>query len=150
MYSPPLGRFLSTDPLQANPTILYDNNWFGDALTRMRNLYGYASNNPLNLVDPSGEYPQVADGVCKPEKPKQYCVYDFKSRTGTSEECLGYDVGDTICCTCPNSGKCDKEWVIKIDSNGVKCTITFVPADPNRKCGECPKDSKNCSDGKPI
>jgi len=54
MYSPQLGRFLSEDPLEANPTLLYDNNWFGDALTRMWNLYGYCDNNPVNWADPSG------------------------------------------------------------------------------------------------
>ncbi len=54
MYSPQLGRFLNPDPLVANPTILYDNNWFGDRLTMMRNLYGYADNNPINRTDPSG------------------------------------------------------------------------------------------------
>jgi RHS repeat-associated protein len=67
VYSPPLGRFLSTDPLEANPTILYDNNWFGDALTRMRNLYGYTGNNPINFVDPSGLEAESCDimlGAC--------------------------------------------------------------------------------------
>jgi RHS repeat-associated protein len=56
MYSPPLGRFLSRDPLPQNgePEILYDNDWFGDRLTMMRNLYGYVDNNPVKNLDPSG------------------------------------------------------------------------------------------------
>ena len=56
MLSPALGRFLSRDPLPLNgdPDVLYDNNWFGDWLTMMRNLYGYTSNNPVNYLDPSG------------------------------------------------------------------------------------------------
>lgn len=55
MYSPQLGRFLSRDPLvEGQPDIFYDNNWFGDRLTAMRNLYGYANNNPVNHTDPSG------------------------------------------------------------------------------------------------
>jgi RHS repeat-associated protein len=55
VYSPQLGRFLSQDPyLAGQPDILYDNNWFGDRLTRMRNLYGYCDNNPSNATDPSG------------------------------------------------------------------------------------------------
>lgn len=69
MYSPQLGRFLSRDPLVAGqPDIFYDNNEFGDALTRMRNLYGYCDNNPINRVDPSGldAYPAgpTALGAC--------------------------------------------------------------------------------------
>jgi RHS repeat-associated protein len=61
MYSPQLGRFLSRDPLVAGqPDIFYDNNWFGDRLTAMRNLYGYADNNPVNYVDPSGLKCEVA------------------------------------------------------------------------------------------
>ncbi len=54
MYSPQLGRFLSTDPLVADPTILYDNNWFGERMTLMRNLYGYCRNSPTVRIDPSG------------------------------------------------------------------------------------------------
>ncbi len=55
MYSPQLGRFLSQDPLVAGqPDVLFDNNEFGDRLTMMRNLYGYADNNPVNYTDPSG------------------------------------------------------------------------------------------------
>ena len=56
MYSPPLGRFLSRDPLPLNgqPDILTDGDWFGDRLTMMRNLYAYVDNKPLGFVDPSG------------------------------------------------------------------------------------------------
>ncbi len=54
MYSPKLGRFLTEDPLTRDPTILHDNNWFGDALTLMKNKYGYCGNNPINATDPSG------------------------------------------------------------------------------------------------
>lgn len=56
MYSPPLGRFLSRDPLPLNgePDVLTDGDWFGDRLTMMKNLYGYVENNPVRSVDPSG------------------------------------------------------------------------------------------------
>lgn len=57
MYSPPLGRFLSPDPLTRDPTLMYDNNWYGDQLTLMRNQYGYCDNNPVNRTDPSGLVP---------------------------------------------------------------------------------------------
>lgn len=64
MYSPQLGRFLNPDPLTRDPTILYDNNWFGDQLTMMRSVYGYCDNNPINYTDPSGLQPDVPAHLC--------------------------------------------------------------------------------------
>jgi RHS repeat-associated protein len=46
MYSITLGRFTSSDPLMASATIITPQSW---------NRYSYVLNNPLNLVDPSGE-----------------------------------------------------------------------------------------------
>jgi RHS repeat-associated protein len=43
MYDPQLGRFLTADPIVANP--LNSQNW---------NRYSYVSNSPLNAIDPSG------------------------------------------------------------------------------------------------
>jgi RHS repeat-associated protein len=56
MYQPSLGRFLSRDPILADgPQILYP---FPDMTTASASefvgLYSYVSNNPINLVDPSG------------------------------------------------------------------------------------------------
>jgi RHS repeat-associated protein len=76
MYSPPLGRFLSRDPLPQNggPDILFDNNWFGGRLTAMSNLYGYIDNSPTRDTDPSGMAPanswlSIASGFGLPEPP---------------------------------------------------------------------------------
>lgn len=66
MYSPQLGRFLSQDPLVRDPTILNDNNWFGDRLTEIRNLYGYCGNNPVTYTDPSG---LIVDNPIPPHQP---------------------------------------------------------------------------------
>jgi RHS repeat-associated protein len=56
MYSPALGRFLSRDPVleNGNRHLVYDNNWFGQRLSVMRDDYGYAYSNPINFIDPSG------------------------------------------------------------------------------------------------
>lgn len=57
MLSPILGCFLTRDAaaMPGEPDLLSDNNWFGQNLDAMvRRQYTYASNNPVNFVDPSG------------------------------------------------------------------------------------------------
>lgn len=48
MYSPKLGRFLQTDPIG------YED---------QQNLYAHVGNDPINLVDPSGEVIETAFDV---------------------------------------------------------------------------------------
>ena len=52
-YHPDLGRFTAIDPLQRKPTELLDR--FGEDPQGL-NAYSYANNNPLILVDPTGEF----------------------------------------------------------------------------------------------
>jgi RHS repeat-associated protein len=49
MYSITLGRFITSDPLMASAIIVTPQTW---------NRYSYVLNNPLNIVDPSGELPE--------------------------------------------------------------------------------------------
>lgn len=151
MYSPVLGMFLSRDPLAQNdePDILYDNNWFGDRLTLMRNLYAYASGNPTNRIDPTGLLDICASsGECgfdhqttRPKKKKKYCLFDFKSRSGTAKECFGFDIGDVLCDECPLFASCKKEVTLETEENCKKCKITFERQ--MKKCGACPKGGKD-------
>jgi RHS repeat-associated protein len=62
-YDPAIGRFTQADSVVPNPTmsISFDR-------------YGYASNNPINYLDPSGHFPQESgnnvpclDGICSPQ-----------------------------------------------------------------------------------
>lgn len=87
MYQPTLGRFLSRDPLSPDGVdVLYDdNNWFGAALDRMRNLYGYCADNPLKFVDPSGwQAEEAGDSPIEFDWESNWlpCVCAFKGRTG--------------------------------------------------------------------
>lgn len=152
MYSPLLGGFLTRDPIAqaGEPDLLYDNNWFGDRLSLMRNLYSYAGNNPTNRVDPFG-LADVAGPtptcLCsfkpKDKKKTKYCLYNFKSRTGKAKECLGFDIGDVYCATCPATRFCKKETSITIEENRIKCTIRFERE--KRSCDVCPDGGKDAN-----
>jgi len=95
MYHAELGQFITRDPLpqQGEPDVLYDNNWFGEWLDMMRNLYGYTNNSPVNRVDPLGlfgyESPLPIDysgqgeyGRCYPSR-KEQCERAIKETLDT-------------------------------------------------------------------
>jgi RHS repeat-associated protein len=95
MYSPQLGRFLSQDPLVAGqPDVLFDNDVFGDRLTMMRNLYGYANNNPVNVTDPSGLFPAACVAACAGVAacfgPGLYVCWRDTDTADEFSECLRY------------------------------------------------------------
>jgi hypothetical protein len=60
MYSPVMGRFLSPDPIVADP----EN-------SQAYNRYAYVWNNPLSLVDPSGLSPENEDEEEMPEESEE-------------------------------------------------------------------------------
>jgi RHS repeat-associated protein len=139
MYSPPLGRFLSEDPLIADPTILYDNNWFGERLTVMRNLYGYVGNSPTNYVDPSGllcQKPEAnpCDEICAkarklPNADKLHGGWTVCGPDGKICGCvLDLTIGNTTFKwdQCPDIQAC-----IQTHENG--------HVDPNQNAGVCDK-----------
>jgi RHS repeat-associated protein len=70
IYNPVIGRFLSLDPLWPN----------GEYMLH-QHLFGYAKNNSVNLVDPSGRQALKAGPPFFFEEPKQKC-------TPAEEQCI--------------------------------------------------------------
>lgn len=100
MYQPVLSRFQSLDPVSPSGVdLLDDNNWFGDRLTRMKHLYGYANNNPVNYVDPSGLI--ACNGEKKEEKAEcsGACFYGNKTTiTKCAFEKIKVEKGSGLAC----------------------------------------------------
>ncbi|MGD9714237.1 MAG: RHS repeat-associated core domain-containing protein [Thermomicrobiales bacterium] len=95
MYAPQLGRFLNTDPLVRDPTILVDNNWFGERLRAIRDSYGYCRNNPVNVTDPSGQDWQTDLAACIRAARDQYeqCI-----KREPEEKCMATLAADIARC----------------------------------------------------
>ncbi|MFC4589854.1 RHS repeat domain-containing protein [Sphaerisporangium corydalis] len=78
-YSPAIARFVSTDPLLA-----------GDpSEQQLANPYSYAGDNPLQLSDPTGLFPQAQNGslLCLPTD--LLCSIDAQNQALDSEELAG-------------------------------------------------------------
>ncbi len=99
MYSPSLGCFLSRDPLiEGQPEVLYDNNWFGDWLTAMKNQYAYRGNNPITRTDPSGL--QDCDALCKSAQQQKLNKTGTKGRSDALAAIVCAPCGE-FQCGCP-------------------------------------------------
>jgi RHS repeat-associated protein len=134
MYSPPLGTFLTRDPLPlaGKPDVLYDNNWFGERLNLMRNLYAYANNNPPRYVDPMGEK------ACNPPigQAKSWCDCAYSHWFWTAEalralswcKCLSWHESESA-----RGGA----WLSLLPS--CPCTIGSPPANPAPNVWDDPK-----------
>jgi RHS repeat-associated protein len=70
-YSPELGRFLQTDPIQ---------------IAGGTNLYAYASNDPLNLIDPTGLDTQITIGYTHTPVPGEYHEVVILTDTVTGQQ----------------------------------------------------------------
>jgi hypothetical protein len=178
MYSPPLGRFLSRDPFPqaGEPDLLFDNNWFGHQLTRMRTVFGSLAGSQILYSRADGLITDVyqvtalagnaylyadanplsridptgmqsVDCGCLALKEEKYCVYEFVSRTGVAKDCLGFDINDVICCACPTGLFARCEKEKKITVEiNHKVTCEIKFKATDRKCTECPNPAKACDD----
>ncbi len=136
MYQPILGRFLSRDPLpvDSEATLLYDPHQILDQGRLLMQLYAYASNNPINRIDPSG----LID-ILPCRKPGK-----------THVECQVVTVSKDPGSTCPSGYELVRDQVPTVDRRGtlgvveeercIKCTGKPVNARekcPSETCAVC-------------
>lgn len=74
MYNPVVGRWISRDPLagaNGGVEIVYTNEYVANRMRAVLKPYAYVTNNPINMIDPSGLVP-VFDNSCT--RDEQECI----------------------------------------------------------------------------